>query len=159
MNYSHKDLLNKILESQEFSGSERYQKLLRYLVQSTLDKNIPKEVTIAYEVFGIDVNSDSLPESNIRVYVHNLRKKLDSYYAHEGVNDPVRLVIPKGRYKVEFIRFLIFAHSSCDETISQLNMISDIHFPEKPLSDLITSYEQLSKQINKFIQYVEGNWK
>ncbi|MCK4639110.1 MAG: four helix bundle protein, partial [Bacteroidales bacterium] len=35
------------------------------------------------------------------------------------------------RYKDEFVRYLIFAHSSCDEAISQLNMISDIHFTKK----------------------------
>ncbi|MBN1250784.1 MAG: four helix bundle protein [Bacteroidales bacterium] len=63
------------------------------------------------------------------------------------------------RYKSEFIRFLIFSHASCDEIISQLNMISEIHFLENPLADLINKYEQLSKQINKFIQYLEINWK
>ena len=38
-------------------------------------------------------------------------------------------------------------------------MISDLHFLEKPLSKLIEDYNVLGKKINKFIQYVEGNWK
>ena len=63
------------------------------------------------------------------------------------------------RYKDEFIRFLIFAHSSCDEALSQLQMISDIHFPDSPLTDFIDNYETLSKTINRYIQYVEKNWK
>ncbi|MCK4922469.1 MAG: winged helix-turn-helix domain-containing protein [Bacteroidales bacterium] len=97
-----KELLEKVLSSQEFSGSEKYQKLLRYLVESTIEGNIPKEITIAFEVFEIDVKSDSASESNIRVYIHNLRKKLDSYYANEGKEDKIKIIIPKGRYKVEF---------------------------------------------------------
>ena len=38
-------------------------------------------------------------------------------------------------------------------------MISDIHFKEKPLNDLINQYEILGRRINKFIEYVEKNWK
>ena len=104
MNQVHRDLLEKILKSQEFSGSAKYQKLLRYLVESTLAGNVPKEVTIAYEVFGIDVNSETVADSNIRVYIHNIRKKLDSYYINEGQHDTLKIIIPKGRYKVEFIK-------------------------------------------------------
>lgn len=99
-----KELLEKVLSSQEFSGSEKYQKLLRYLVECTIDNNVPKEITIAFEVFEIDVKSGSTSESNIRVYIHNLRKKLDSYYANEGKEDKIKIIIPKGRYKVEFIK-------------------------------------------------------
>jgi len=31
------------------------------------------------------------------------------------------------RYKTEFIRFLIFSHASCDETIICLKMINDLY--------------------------------
>jgi len=37
-------------------------------------------------------------------------------------------------------------------------MISDIHFKDQPLNDLINEYDILGKKINKFIQYVENNW-
>jgi len=53
---------------------------------------------------------------------------------------------------------LTYAQSSCDEAISQLNMISDIHFKDEPLTFLIEEYDVLGKKINKFIQYVENNW-
>jgi len=65
----------------------------------------------------------------------------------------------RSRYKDEFIRFLIFDHSSCDEALSQLQMISDIHFKENPLKELIDEYDILGRKINKFIQYVENEWK
>ena len=31
------------------------------------------------------------------------------------------------KYKAEFIKFLIYAHASCDETILHLNFIKDTH--------------------------------
>ncbi|MCX6233569.1 MAG: four helix bundle protein [Bacteroidetes bacterium] len=63
------------------------------------------------------------------------------------------------RYQADFIRFLIFAHASCDETISHLRMIHEIHFKDKYLIDLIQQYCQLSKMIFSFTDYVEQNWK
>ena len=62
------------------------------------------------------------------------------------------------RYKQEFIRFLVFAHASCDEAVSQLIMIDEIHFESKGLTDLISEYEILGRKIYKFIDYVEKNW-
>ncbi len=94
--------LEKILSSKEFSNADKYQKLLTYLFEAFKNNEVPKEVTIAYEVFGIDSEDYSSGESNIRVYIHNLRKKLDSYYSNEGINDKLRILIPKGRYKIEF---------------------------------------------------------
>ena len=64
------------------------------------------------------------------------------------------------RYKAEFIRFLIFAHASCDETILHLNMINDTHkFDKINIHEIIDKYHELSKRINVFIQYVDNNWK
>lgn len=95
--------LAKILDSTEFKNSAKYQKLLEYLVKSTLSGQVPKEVTIAYDVYNIESDNAAFGESNIRVYVYSLRKKLDLYYASEGKDDKVRFVISKGAYKVEFI--------------------------------------------------------
>jgi len=54
---------------------------------------------------------------------------------------------------------LIYSHASCDECISQLNMISDIHFPEGKLDELIAEYDVLGAKINRYINYVENSWK
>jgi len=105
----------------------------------------------------------------LAIEVHNLSMKLPNYELYEqgsqvrrsskSIKDNIAEGYGRKKYKPEFIRFLIFAHSSCDEAISQLNMISEIHFQNEPLSDLISKYENLSKKINSFIQYVEKNWK
>jgi four helix bundle protein len=62
------------------------------------------------------------------------------------------------RYKQEFIRFLVFAHASCDEADLQLTMIDEIYFESKGLTDLISEYEILGRKIYKFMEYVEQNW-
>jgi four helix bundle protein len=64
------------------------------------------------------------------------------------------------KYKAEFIKFLIYAHASCDETILHLNFIKDTHTIEtQGINSFIEDYDKLSRQINKFINYVENNWK
>jgi four helix bundle protein len=105
----------------------------------------------------------------LAIEVHRLSLTLPKYELFEqgsqirrsskSIKDNIAEGFGRRRYRDEFIRFLIFSQSSCDETISQLNMISDIHFSENPLNDLINQYEILGKQINKYIQYVESNWK
>ncbi len=63
------------------------------------------------------------------------------------------------KYKNDFIKFLVYSQSSCDEVNDQLDYINEIHKTDNPLLELKESYEVLGKQINKFIQYVEKNWK
>jgi len=64
------------------------------------------------------------------------------------------------KYKADFVRFLVYAYASCDETIVHLKFISAIHeHVEKETEEFIDAYDQLGKQINKFISYVEKEWK
>jgi len=64
------------------------------------------------------------------------------------------------KYKAEFIKFLIYSHSSCDETILHLNFITDTHKNiVTNVDELISSYNELGSKINSFIQYVEKEWR
>jgi len=64
------------------------------------------------------------------------------------------------RYKSEFIRYLVFSNSSCDETIIHLHFIRDTHKNiELEIEQLITDYNILGGKINKYIQYVENQWR
>lgn len=61
------------------------------------------------------------------------------------------------RYKQEYIRFLVYAHSSCDETIDHLETLSDCgsltdatRFTH--LTDLLN---RIGGKLNNFIQAVE----
>lgn len=102
MRVSKEYYLKKILESQEFTGSSKYQDLLTYLYESATKGVIPKEVTIAMEVFGAD--PVDMGDQNIRIYIYNLRKKLATYYLKEGAEDNIQFTIPKGRYKLEMVQ-------------------------------------------------------
>ena len=94
--------VERITTSKSFGKSDTYANLLKYLVKCTLSKNIPKEATIASDIFGKD-NFDPSESTLIRVYVYNLRKKLTKYYENEGAADTLILKIPKGSYEVKFM--------------------------------------------------------
>ncbi len=105
---------------------------------------------------------------NLAIDVHKMSLTLPKYELYEqgsqirrsskSIKDTIVEGYGRKRYKDDFIRFLTYSQGSCDETISQLNMISDIHFSEQPLTNLINEYDILGKKINKFIQYVQENW-
>lgn len=105
----------------------------------------------------------------LAIDVHKMTMTLPKYELYEqgsqvrrsskSIKDNIAEGFGRRRYKDEFIRFLIFAHSSCDEAISQLTMINEIHFENKNLIGLLDEYEILGAKMNKFIQYVEENWK
>src|SRR4030067_1282563 len=97
-------ILDKILKSDLFASSQVYQDLLRFLVQSSISNTAPKEFTIATEILHKDTNFDPSQDTIVRVYIYNLRKKLEQYYGHQGKNEQVRIELPKGHYHVQFVR-------------------------------------------------------
>ena len=55
--------------------------------------------------------------------------------------------------KADFIRFLIYAHASCDETIEHLRMIGATHDSmQKETDDFLAQYDLLGGKINKFFE-------
>ena len=64
------------------------------------------------------------------------------------------------RYKADFVKYLVFGQSECDETMVHLDFL----FETQSLKDqgcyqkFHADYDTLSKKINKFIQWVEENW-
>jgi four helix bundle protein len=61
------------------------------------------------------------------------------------------------RYKQEFIRFLVFAHSSCDETIDHLEMLFETGSLKNEVvyRDLSARLDLLGRKLNVFIDSVE----
>ena len=105
----------------------------------------------------------------LAIEVHKVSMELPRYELYEqgsqvrrsskSIKDTIAEGYGRKIYKDEFIRFLIFAQASCDEVISQLEMISDIYFKNNPLKSLIDEYKVLGKKIYTFIQYVRKNWR
>jgi|GEM_PF-3081049 len=96
--------LKRCLAAKSLQSGGHYTALLRYLVEATAQGRRPKASDIAIDVFGKDPSVKDYDEAVIRVYVRNLRQKLDSYYGDEGRRDKVRLAVPKGAYSVAFTR-------------------------------------------------------
>jgi hypothetical protein len=97
-------ILKDILESPEFKDSRRYRELLEYLCRETLAGTTPKELTIGTDFFHKDASFDPKEDPTVRVYLNNLRKKLDHYYLTTETPFSYKLDIPKGRYQVEFVK-------------------------------------------------------
>ncbi len=63
------------------------------------------------------------------------------------------------RYKADFIKFLTYAHASCNETVIHLNFLKDAHELDKnEMQFFLEAYNELGGKINRFIQYVENKW-
>jgi len=96
--------IERLTKSHILHGSESLCKLLRYLAEHSLDHPgiALKEYQIATEVLGRPTGFDPQSDSTVRVQAGRLRVKLAEYYAHEGVNDPILVEIPKGSYALSF---------------------------------------------------------
>jgi TolB-like protein/tetratricopeptide (TPR) repeat protein len=92
--------LDRILSSQHFPASQKRREFLRYIVEEALDGRADrlKGYSVALAVFGRDETFDPNADPVVRLEARRLRRDLDSYYVHAGVNDPVRISIPKGSY-------------------------------------------------------------
>ena len=83
--------------------SEVLNRLFDYLVQVSVAGGRPKEFEVAAAVFGRDAGFDGAQDASVRVAVHRLRKKLEDYYAGPGRDEPVRLLAPRGEYRLEVV--------------------------------------------------------
>ena len=95
-----------------------------------------------------------LPKYELYELGSQLRRSSDSVVSNivEGYG--------RRKYKADFIRFLVFSHASCLETINHIYKIS-VLYPDlkEEFEPLIQMYENLGGKIFNFISYVEKNWK
>ena len=107
---------------------------------------------------------------DLAVKVHKFSLKLPQYEQWEegrqvrksskGITSCIVEGYGRRKYKADFIKFLIYSHASCDESIVHLNFLKDTHDLDiNELKYLLEKYDELGRKINKYIQYVEGKWK
>lgn len=89
-----------IVASGLLGRTRSYARLLEYLVECSAEGRAPKEIEIAAHVFGKGAEFDPSQDSLVRVYAHNLRQKIERYYATKGRDRLERLTIPRGEYRV-----------------------------------------------------------
>ncbi|MFT6094544.1 MAG: hypothetical protein ACJA2Q_002449 [Pseudohongiellaceae bacterium] len=100
-------LAGQIVASGVLGRSKKYAALLDFLVECSIESKSPKEIELAISVLGKNESFDVSSDASVRVYVHQLRKKLDIYYRDFDKSAAHRIIIPKGQYTVAAI-----AHSS-----------------------------------------------
>jgi hypothetical protein len=96
--------LERVLESPGFRNSHQSQRLLRHLVERSLEGRFDelRERVLGVELFGRPAGFDTNDDPIVRVRANEVRKRLARYY--ESITDqvPVRLDMPTGAYRVEF---------------------------------------------------------
>ena len=122
------DLCQRIIASGVLGRSKNYSALLKYLAQSSLSGEFPKEIELAMDVLGRAESFDVSVDSTVRVYVHHLRKKLDNYYSKYEPSAVYRIVIPKGQYKIAVRKMPsnVFIEKSTWEQGFPLNLYSGL---------------------------------
>ncbi len=104
----------------------------------------------------------------LSIEIHKISLKLPKYELYETGSQArrsaksVRSNIVEGfgrrKYKSEFIRFIIIALASCDETIDHIETLIECHSltDDSDMLDLLQRYQLLAKKISKFIQALES---
>jgi len=98
-----KQEVEKLIIPGVLGRSRSYARLLEYLAVCSAAGRVPKELEIASEVFGKGADFDPNQDSLVRVYVHNLRQKLENYYSRTESANAERVTIPKGEYRLTVV--------------------------------------------------------
>lgn len=93
------DALAQLKQSSIFGNSERNYRILSFLVDSYLKQVHVKESILEIELFGDKDNSISY-DGKVRVYMYNLRKKLEEYYRTDGAKAKIKFIVKKGQYNL-----------------------------------------------------------
>lgn len=96
--------LERILASRVFSTAGRASRLLRFLVEETVEGrgDSLKEYTLGTSVLGRKPSFDPRNDPIARVEASRLRDRLTLYYATEGSTGLLRISLPKGGYVPAF---------------------------------------------------------
>ncbi len=102
--------------------------------------------------------------------IHRMSMKLPKHELYEegsqirksskGVSSTIVEGYGRRKYKNDFVRFLVYAQASCDETEVHLEFIHGSgYIADDVYVELKEENDKLGRKINKFIQYVETKWK
>jgi hypothetical protein len=96
--------LDRILNSRHFSQAPKKRKFVQLICDYHLAGRAKEinEHLIGLEVYERNDRYSPADDPVVRVAAHDVRKRLEQYYLHEGRNDEVRLEIPIGSYEPVF---------------------------------------------------------
>jgi adenylate cyclase len=135
--------LTRILASPEFHATDKMRDFLRFVVEEKLAgrSHRIKGYTVAVNVFGRGEDFDATNDPIVRIQAGRLRRALERYYLVGGVDDPIEIDIPKGRYVPRFsVRTPAPAPASAQPHVSGL----DGPAKTEGLSVAVLPYENLT---------------
>jgi hypothetical protein len=96
--------LRRILGSLFFRNSDRYTRLLKYIVDTALhgDPALLKERLIGMNVFGRDPSYDTVKDNVVRIAAAEVRGRLVRYYALPEHRGELRIILSPGSYVPQF---------------------------------------------------------
>jgi hypothetical protein len=100
-----RELVQRVVNSQMFCRSPGLCAFLVYVTDHAVLGRTEKlkEQTIGTEVLGRKPNYDPADDNIVRVRAHELRLRLEKYFASEGGDEPVTIIIPRGAYAPKFV--------------------------------------------------------
>ena len=115
------------------------------------------EIYIESKALAIEVHAMSLQLPKFELYEEGSQVRRSS----KSITASIVEGYGRRRYKGDYIKFLVYSQSECDETIVHLEFLLETKSasdPEKTKS-LIQKYDRLSMKINRFTQWVDDNLK
>jgi len=99
----YRDTLQRILDSQGFSGSRRLSEFLSYVVEEAIKGRASlDQYEIAEHVLSRPEEFDPLVDASVRKLASQVRHKLEEFYEIEGASDPVIVTLPRRSYVPRF---------------------------------------------------------
>ena len=94
------ELAQKVADSANFRNCPKLRAFLLYVCENMLlgRKENVREQLIGARVFGRATDYNLSDDNIVRVEARELRRRLEVYFATEGINEPVIIEIPKGAY-------------------------------------------------------------
>ena len=131
-------LIKRVSASPHLNRSPRLTRLLEYLTECSLDGSGAgiHEREIGTSVFDRQENYDTSQDNIVRVQVGHLRRKIEKYFATDGLGESLVLEIPKGGYVPVFYSKVPAAADSAEQL-----MILDV---PRPSGRLITIDRRLA---------------
>ena len=98
------DLVGRITAGTTFRKAPRLREFLKYVAECTLAgrPEDAREQQIALRVFKRTPEDQPRQDNIVRVEARSLRKRLECYFAGEGRDEPVVILMPKGGYTLSF---------------------------------------------------------
>jgi four helix bundle protein len=126
--------------------------LLKYL---TMKNYHDLQIYAESKQLAIDIHKITLTLPKFELYEEGSQIRRSS----KSVTSTIVEGYGRRKYKADFLKYLIYAHAECDETMIHLDFLFETHslIDKDVYTELKSRYEALSKKINRYMQWAIQN--